>query len=262
MSAAFLALALAMLIAASGFVVWPLWRATSSTSVSVAPRRRSAVGLSVVLAAASIGGYAVVGQPQTWLQPELLVPLARTQPSNPEEAPSLSEAAGPGQVESEGGAPAAGMAEGIGPAQIEAMVQRLAQRLQSKPDDVEGWRMLARSYETLRRFDEAAQAYRRIIALSQPNADLLVDYAVALGMSQGQTLAGEPEAALNEALKLQPAHAQALALSGSAAFERHDHARAIARWQKLLEGIPADAEMRPAIQANIDKARTLSKAGR
>ena len=149
-----------------------------------------------------------------------------------------------------------------GPAQIEAMVAGLARRLEAQPGDAAGWRMLARSYETLRRFDEAAAAYRRLAALQPSDADVLVDQAVALGMSQGQTLAGEPEALLNQALKLDSRHPQALALSGSAAFERRDYRRAIAQWQKLLAHVPPEAGMRAVIQANIDKANALRAAGR
>src|SRR5215470_14052170 len=37
----------------------------------------------------------------------------------------------------------------VGPKEIEAMVQGLAQRLQQKPDDLQGWVMLARSYKVL-----------------------------------------------------------------------------------------------------------------
>lgn len=143
--------------------------------------------------------------------------------------------------------------------QIQGMVSGLAQRLKDQPDDVKGWRMLARSYETMGRFEDAAGAYRKVISLQTPDADLLTDYAVVLGMTQGQTLVGEPEAMLAKALALNPLHIQALALSGSAAFERRDYAQAISFWQTLLKQVPPDAPMRDSIQANIDKAAALKE---
>ena len=46
------------------------------------------------------------------------------------------------------------------------------------------------------RADEAVQAYLRLLALQPPDADLLTDYAVTLGMRQGRTLVGAPEAVI------------------------------------------------------------------
>jgi len=43
--------------------------------------------------------------------------------------------------------------------QLEAMVERLAARLRENPDDVEGWKLLGRSYGALGRFPEAVDAY-------------------------------------------------------------------------------------------------------
>jgi len=45
--------------------------------------------------------------------------------------------------------------------QIEAMVERLAAKLKDNPDDVEGWKLLGRSYGALGRFREAIDAYAK-----------------------------------------------------------------------------------------------------
>ncbi len=284
MNLSFPLLALAMVIVGSLFVIWPLWRAGEAVAPSgadvshgsgadvqaAAPRRLAAVSLSVLLSGASMLAYVAVGQPRAWLEPGVLQTVAQANApsgSAPAAVPATEDGAGSagddavsdqGRAAGAGGPDGASGADGIGADQIAAMVARLAQRLQVQTDDADGWRMLARSYETLRRFDEAVQAYQRLMSLRPPDADVLVDYAVALGMSQGQTLRGEPEAVLARALHLQPAHPQALALSGSAAFERQDYARAVAHWQKLLSHIPPGQEMRSSIEANIDRARALA----
>lgn len=49
---------------------------------------------------------------------------------------------------------------------IRGMVARLAQRLKENPDDAEGWRMLARSYEVLGQTDNAKEARAKADALS------------------------------------------------------------------------------------------------
>lgn len=143
----------------------------------------------------------------------------------------------------------------VGPDQIQAMVARLAARLKEQPADAAGWRMLARSYETLRRFDDAANAYRQLIKLEGESADLLVDYAVVLGMSSGQHLSGEPQRVLERALALDGNHVQAWALLGSAALETGDRAAAVKAWTRILALVPADSEIGRSITASIAGAQ-------
>jgi cytochrome c-type biogenesis protein CcmH len=48
---------------------------------------------------------------------------------------------------------------------VRGMVDRLAARLQENPDDLDGWRRLARAYDVLGEAEKAADARRRIAAL-------------------------------------------------------------------------------------------------
>lgn len=141
------------------------------------------------------------------------------------------------------------------PQQIQAMTGRLAERLQSNPDDGEGWLMLARSYTQLGRFAEAAAAFGRAATLLPPNPGLLADYADVTAMAQGRRLAGEPERIIDEALKLDPKHIKLLALSGSAAFERGDFGRAIKQWQAILAIVPPDSPAAQSIGNSIADAQ-------
>jgi len=235
MNVPFLLLALAMLAAAVLFIAPPLWRAVAIGQlagaavppVTTTPKRWAAIWLATGLAAITAALYALVGNPAA-LMPQ------------PASAPAPTQAQGD-----------------IGQPQIEAMVSRLAQRLQTQPDDPQGWRMLAKSYETLGRFEDAVQAYQKLLKHQAPTADVLTDYAVTLGMSKGQALAGEPEVLINLALKLEPRHVQALALSGSAAFEQGDYQRAVLQWNKLLALIPKDADIRGSIERNVERAQSL-----
>jgi cytochrome c-type biogenesis protein CcmH len=144
-------------------------------------------------------------------------------------------------------------------AQIEGMVERLAARLQNQPDDVEGWKMLGRSYGVLGRFPEAADAYARAAARAPRDADLLVDFADVLAMANGQRLDGEPEKLVERALALDPQNLKGLALSGTAAFVRGDYARAVAQWERMLPLVGSDSEDARVLRGNIAEAR--AKAG-
>jgi cytochrome c-type biogenesis protein CcmH len=50
---------------------------------------------------------------------------------------------------------------------IRGMVERLAARLQDNPDDLEGWRRLARAYQVLGDTAKASAAQARIDALER-----------------------------------------------------------------------------------------------
>ena len=143
--------------------------------------------------------------------------------------------------------------------QIEAMVERLAAKLKDQPDDVEGWKMLGRSYGALGRFPEAAEAYAKAAVRAPRDADLLVDFADVLAMANGQRLAGDPEKLIERALQIDPKNLKGLALAGTAAFNRGDFAGAAARWERMLALLPADSEDARVIRDNIEQAR--AKAG-
>ena len=144
--------------------------------------------------------------------------------------------------------------------QVEAMVARLAAKLRENPDDIDGWKLLGRSYMALGRFPEAADAYARAATKAPRDAQLLADFADALGMARGQTLQGEPEKLVQRALEIDPRNLKALALAGTAAFERKDFQKAADTWKRMLDVVPPDSEDARAIQANIEEALTLKSS--
>lgn len=150
-----------------------------------------------------------------------------------------------------------GEAEAHGPdeQQVQAMIERLAARLQAEPGNAQGWAMLARSYAVLGRFGEAAAAYAKLIALVPDDAQLLADYADVLAMSQGRRLEGEPEKIVAKALSIDPNNVKALALAGSAAMARRDFKSAIAYWERLVRVAPPGSELADATRASIQEAK-------
>jgi cytochrome c-type biogenesis protein CcmH len=156
--------------------------------------------------------------------------------------------------------PAQRDAKGVGMAQIEAMVQKLSERLAQNPEDVEGWKMLGKSYAVLGRFPDAVAAYSKAAMRAPRDPQLLADLADALAMARGQKMKGEPEELVLRALQLDPRNLKALALAGSAAFERNNFRAAARYWERMLPLVPADTEDARTIQANIDEARSRSKS--
>ena len=143
-------------------------------------------------------------------------------------------------------------------AQVEAMVERLAARLRENPDDAAGWKLLGRSYGVMGRYAEAADAYAKAAVRSPRDAQLLADLADVLAMARGQSLQGEPEQLALRALEIEPGNLKALALAGSAAFERKDFAGAAKHWESMLAFVEPNSEDARAIQQNVAEARSLA----
>jgi cytochrome c-type biogenesis protein CcmH len=142
--------------------------------------------------------------------------------------------------------------------QIEAMVARLAARMRENPDDADGWKLLGRSYAVLGRYGEAVDAYAKAAQRAPRDPQLLADFADALAMARGARLAGEPEKLVLRALEIDPGNLKALALAGTAAFERKDYAIAARFWRRMLPRVPEGSDEARAIQANVDEALALS----
>src|SRR5262245_21484442 len=144
--------------------------------------------------------------------------------------------------------------------QIESMVERLAAKLKDNPDDVEGWKMLGRSYGVLGRFPEAAQAYAKAAARAPKDAEILVDLADVLAMANGQRLDGDPERLALRALELDPKNLKGLALAGTAAYNRGNYGGAVKYWDRMLALLEPGSEDARIVRENVAQAR--AKAGK
>jgi cytochrome c-type biogenesis protein CcmH len=140
------------------------------------------------------------------------------------------------------------------------MVQSLAERLKAKPDDAQGWAMLARSYTTLGQLDASLPAYARALALAPQDAELMADYADALALKQDRQLAGEPMNWVKKALAQDPRQPKALLLAGTDAFNRQDLPAAIRFWEQVVASGPAGSGLVEQARNGLADARKLSGA--
>jgi cytochrome c-type biogenesis protein CcmH len=229
---AFVLIALAMALATVLLLTRPLWwpkqapsPAAEGDSVAADPPHRPVpmlAGVSAFVIVLLAGGYLWVGAPLA------LDPAVRTAASSPG-----------GEITYE---------------QIEAMTQKLADRLKQQPDDPTGWAMLGRSYAVLGRHADALPAFKQALALKPDDPNLLTDYADALAVVNGRNLEGEPSKLVARALEIDPDNLKALSLAGTAAYLRKDFAGALRHWEKLAQVAP-DSDFVRQIQRGIDEAR-------
>jgi len=192
---------------------------TQAAAANHAPSRKTAIAILLLLPVLALLGYGVLGRPQA-LDP-------------------MQTAARPK----------------VSPEQINAMVAKLAERMQANPDDMQGWLMLARSYKTMGRYEDAAAAYGKAEKVINDDPELLASYAETLAMASGTGLKGKPAQLIARALKLDPKQPHALFLAGAAAMEAGDKKQGIAYWEALLPQVEPGSEIDQLLRSGIDKMK-------
>lgn len=140
--------------------------------------------------------------------------------------------------------------------QMAGLVAQLAQRLEADPSDPTGWLMLVRSYAMMGDLDAAAATWRRIGDKAPDDAGILVDWADILVAGSDGDFSGEPDRLIARALELEPDNFKALALAGSAAFQRSQYQVAADHWEKILAQIPPSEDGYQQVLTSVNEART------
>ena len=188
---------------------------------------RSAVGLAVLLPAAAVGLYFVLGTPAA---------LDPARVAGTEQAPSQAD--------------------------IEKMVAALAAKLDKEPNNPQGWVMLGRSYKALGRFDDAARAFDKAGPAMESEPELMLEVAeLSAEINQGK-IEGKGLELLRQVLKDQPDNPQALVLAGTDAYFRQNYADAVRHWERVLAQVAPDSQDAQNLSAGIDKARSLMGGGK
>jgi cytochrome c-type biogenesis protein CcmH len=134
-----------------------------------------------------------------------------------------------------------------------AIVDELARRLESTPNDARGLQLLANSYASLQRWPDARAAYERLWALTpQPDDELKLAYAESLLRTDPASLTGEGGRLIEEVLASNPDNPLALWFGGFVAIERARPDVARTRWTRLLAFNP-DPEFAATLRARLDE---------
>jgi len=180
---------------------------TSAVDDPAAKAEKPAIWTAVVLAVAlplgSMGLYMWVGQP------EALNPMAAKTPDQ------------------------------VDPKDLAKMAQTLAEKLQAKPDNLQGWVMLGRTYRALENFDAALKAYDRALKLSADD-DLKLERIEIIAMQRQGQFEGEPWNVIREVLQRDPQHFGALLTAGSASYAEGKFADALKYWEQARKPLDAN----------------------
>ncbi|MDH5257863.1 MAG: c-type cytochrome biogenesis protein CcmI [Gammaproteobacteria bacterium] len=141
---------------------------------------------------------------------------------------------------------------------IEKMLVQLEQRLKDDPSDGEGWFMLARSYQFLKRYNDAVAAFEKSLPLGgNQSADVLSSYADAIAMAANRQLTNKAVDVLKQAVALDPVHVKSLWLVGTAAYQNKNYAEALKYWERLHAVLTPGSDDANQIAMNIGEVRSL-----
>ena len=125
---------------------------------------------------------------------------------------------------------------------MDAMIERVKQRLRDNPEDAQGWFILGRTLLSMRQIDEAVTAFQRTYDLVGEEPGVMFTLADALAIQNQGSMAGEPEELVNRALEITPMDPTGLWLAGLAAEQNKQYKLAHANWSKMLPQIADDID--------------------
>ncbi len=132
-------------------------------------------------------------------------------------------------------APLASRPEIAHAAEINNAITQVEARLQSNPDDLRGWQVLAPVYMRAGRYADAVKAYQAILRLSPVTAAAQTDLAEAMILRDGGKADDKAMALLKSAAERDPNDIRSRFYLAGEATRTGDFQLAIDRWKELLK---------------------------
>lgn len=138
-------------------------------------------------------------------------------------------------------------------AMIAGMVDGLAARLEEAPDDLQGWRMLGRSYRVLGRTEEALRALDRAQDLAPEDTDLMILRARLMREQADGASTAESLALMRRVNQARPENIEANWFLGLDALDAGDRTAAADYFRTALEALPEGSERREMLARDVER---------
>lgn len=139
---------------------------------------------------------------------------------------------------------------------VEATGQ-LRESLQRKPNDAQGWALLAQAYSALNQPQQALDALNHLLKLKPDDPDAMVAWVEAAAETRpSHRIDDASRAELQRALRIEPTHQRALWLLGISDFQRNDYADAAKQWKVLLPLLEPGSRVAETVKQQLAEAET------
>jgi cytochrome c-type biogenesis protein CcmH len=133
------------------------------------------------------------------------------------------------------------------PIQIVSLADELHNKLNQKPDDLNGWLLLGRSYMIEQRTDEAIMAFERALSIKPNLFQAMLPLADALALKANGQFGGRAHELLLKSYEINPNNKMVLWLLGMAEKQANQYDRAKQHWLHLYNNMNHDDSDRPII---------------
>lgn len=137
------------------------------------------------------------------------------------------------------------------------LAESLEEKLESEPDNIQYWFLLARTYMGLNDFAKAANAYQQVVSRDQKSGMVLAEAAQAIFLRDGNRISPPVEDLTKAALALEPENTMALGLMGIISFNHKKYLDAIQHWEKAIAIIGPDSASTEPLNVGISRAKSL-----
>lgn len=138
---------------------------------------------------------------------------------------------------------------------IEEMTRKLEQKIEKEGGTVQEWIMLGRSHKHLGNNQQAANAFAVALEQDADNAQLMLERAEVLALSNDRVFSEDARALVLKAYELDPENPNALWFIGVAEFQQGNHRQAIKHLVKLLPMAGGEEEVMKSIVTIVARSR-------
>ena len=133
--------------------------------------------------------------------------------------------------------------------------RQLQESLARKPDDAQGWALLAQAYSALNQPRQALDALDHLLKLKPDDPDAMVAWVEATAeTSPSHRIDDASRAKLQRALQIEPSHQRALWLLGISDYQRGNYTDAAEQWKILLPLLQPGSKVAATVQQELADA--------
>jgi len=138
---------------------------------------------------------------------------------------------------------------------LDMLTDRLAKRLETAPEDLEGWTLLARSYSTLGQADKSMEAFSHAIEIAPYSADLRVTMGETLVSAAEGKITPEAKRSFVQGSAIDPGHPGVRYYLALADYQAGRTEAAYRSWSALAKATPPAAPWQKRAESRLAEAQ-------